>query len=227
MSAPVHPITRSWAELARLGATITIEPSTRVAIQAPADVAVDLRAALAWRVEAMRAQLHLRSGLGGRNETPVAVPGLVLQLAAPVRWRGQVEMRGRLVWMEREAQRTLPGFCASCGEAQPFETGDCLLCAAARVAALRGEGVLGAPSTWVAPPPRDVDAWRKGLYAEVARFDPLPPLAPRPVWMCDVCGQEQRGHRAEGCGRCELRAADTISAAKLGGDELDAEEGFE
>ena len=52
----------------------------------------------------------------------------------------------------------------------------------------------------------------------------LPAPAPRPAWTCDVCGQEQRGHRDEGCGRCEIKAADSISTAKLGGsDEHDAE----
>lgn len=217
----------SWRELAARGASITIAPSTLVTVQAPADVAADLRAELSWRIEAMRAQIRARGGLGGERSTPVAVPDLTLPLAAPIRWRGQVEQYGRRVWVSREAQRPQPGLCASCGDDQGHETGDCLLCAAARIAALRGEGVLGAPSTWVAPPPRDVVAWRAELLAAVGRPDPLPPLAPRPSWTCDVCEQEQRGHRAEGCGRCELKAADSISTAKLGGGDEHDEEGLE
>ncbi len=221
------PRTSTWRELAARGARITIAPSTLVTIQAPADVAADLRAALAWRIEVMRAQLRQRGALGGEHQTPIAVPGLSLPLAAKITWHGQVEQYGRLKWVKREAQRPEPGLCASCGESQGHETGDCLLCAAARVATLRGEGVLGAPSTWIAPPPRDVAAWRAGLYAEIARADTLPAPAPRPAWTCGVCGQEQRGHRDEGCGRCEIKAADSISTAKLGGSDEHDEEAFE
>lgn len=213
------PTTRAWSELSARGATITVAPSTLVTVQAPADVASELRAAIAWRIDVMRTQLREGARLGGTPPTPVAVPGLVLPLAPACRWRGYADVYGRRVWQERTAQRVMPGFCASCGEAAGHETGDCALCTAARIAALRAEGRLGAPSTWTPPPPRDVDAWRAELLAPIARPDPLPSPAPRPVWACEVCGQEQRGHRDEGCGRCELRAADTISTAKLGGGD--------
>ncbi len=211
--------TRTWSELFARGATISIAPSTLVTVQAPADVAADLRAALAWRVEAMRAQIRDAARLGDRPVTPVAVPGLVLPLATKVTWRGQVEHWGRRTWVTREAQRPLPGLCASCGEPAGYETGDCVLCVAARVGALRAEGRIGAPSTSTPPPARDVAAWRDGLYAEVARPDAQPAPASRAPWTCEVCGATgQRGRRdVEGCGRCELKAADTLSLARLGG----------
>ena len=223
MSAPVRPTTATWRDLSARGATITLAPSTLVTVQAPADVAADLRAALAWRVAAMRAQRREGLLLGGRAPTVVALPKLELPLAAPVRWRGWTNVFGRSVWQERTAQRALPGLCASCGEPTGHETGDCALCNAARVGALRAEGVLGAPLTWTPPPPRDVEAWRAGLYAEVARPDALPPIAARVAWTCEVCGTPgQLGRRdVEGCGRCALKAADTISLARLGGDDLD------
>lgn len=223
-SAIASPTTTpTWRDLAARGASITIAPSTLVTLQAPGDVAADLRAALAWRVEAMRAQLREGARLGGTPPTPVAVPGLVLPLTAPCRWRGQVERYGRRMWVSREVQRALPGLCASCGEPTGHETGDCALCNAARVGALRAEGHLGAPSTWTPPPPHDVEAWRRELHAGLARPDPLPPVAPRVPWTCEVCSAPgQLGRReVEGCGRCALKAADTISLARLGGDELD------
>ena len=226
MSAPVRPTTSTWRDLAARGASITIASSTLVTVQAPTDVAADLRAALAWRVAAMRVQLR-EVRLGGRPPTVVAAPGLDLPLAAACRWKGYANIYGRSVWQERSAQRVVPGLCASCGEPTGHETGDCTLCNAARVGALRAEGVIAAPETWTPPPPRDADAWRAALYAEVARPDPSPPIATRAPWTCDVCGAPgQLGRReVEGCGRCALKAADTISLARLDGDELDDAEG--
>jgi len=215
--APARPLT--WRELAARGAVIELTPGPVVAVRAPTDVAPDLRAALAWRVEAMRAQIRARGGLGGRVATPVAVPDLALPLAAPVRWRGPRSMYGRTVWVDLMAQRPLPGRCTSCGDEQERNgTGDCVLCNAARIAALRAEGALGAPSTWTPPPPRDEAAWRAELRAAIARPDPLPPPPAREPWTCEVCGAHNVARRdVEGCGRCELKAADVISLARLGG----------
>lgn len=229
--APARPLT--WRELAARGAVIELTPGPVVAVRAPTDVAPDLRAALAWRVEAMRAQVRARAGINGRVTTPVAVLGLELPMAAPVRWRGPRSMYGRTVWVDLHAQRPLPGRCTSCGETQdPGATGDCVLCNAARIAALRAEGALGAPSVWVPPPPRDDAAWRAELREGWARPDPLPPPPVREPWACEVCGATNLGRRdVEGCGRCELKAADVISLARLGGgvaaDEGDEEAVFE
>lgn len=223
----------TWLDLAARGAEIELTPGPVAAVRAPADVAPDLRAALAWRVEAMRAQIRARGRLGARPTTPVAVPDLVLPLAPVVRWRGPRAMYGRTVWVDLEAQRPLPGRCTSCGEVQDSgATGDCMLCNAARIAALRAEGALGAPSTWTSRLPPDEAAWRAELRAGLARPDPLPAPPPREPWTCEVCGASNLGRRAvEGCGRCELKAADVISLARLGGgvaaDQDDEEAVFE
>lgn len=233
MSAPVVQPRPTWGELAARGAEIVLAPGPVVTVRAPADVAPALRAALAWRTEAMRAQVRSRATLGGPSTTPVAVPGLELPLAAPCRWRGPREVRGRVVWISLEAQRPEPGRCPSCGEAQANNaTGDCALCNAARVAALRAEGILGPAPEWMPPPPRDEAAWREELRAGVARPDPLPEPPARDPWTCATCGAWNVGRRdVEGCGRCELKAADVISLARLGGgvaaDEGDEEAVFE
>lgn len=213
----------TWASLSARGAEIVVSvPGPVVTVRAPAGVASDLRAAIAWRTEAMRVQVRASALLGACAPTPVAVPGLALPLAAPVRWRGPREMRGRVVWTTLEAQRAEPGLCPSCGDAHAAraETGDCALCNAARVAALRAEAVLAPARPWTPPPPRDDASWRAEMWAGLARPDPLPPLPPRAPWVCEVCGATNVARRdVEGCGRCELRAAETISLAGLGGEE--------
>lgn len=223
--APLPSPTRTatYAELAARGARVRVEveglTAQRVVVEAPRDAAADLRAALAWRVAAMRAQLAARTRTG-LSATLVAVPDLSLPLAPRCTWRGEREQYGRRVWVSLEAQRPMPGRCASCGEENPHETGDCLLCAAARVGALRAEGLLGpalpAPPlpTWPTP-----EAWRAGLRAEVARPDPLPVPAPPAAWTCRVCGRAVDGYRdpEEECGPCEMRRASVLSTAKLGG----------
>lgn len=198
--------TATYAELAARGAVVRIGveglAAERVDLTAPRDVAADLRAALAWRIASMRAQLtaEVRTGL---RATLVAVPGLVLPLA-PL-----------------EARRPVPGLCASCGEDLPGETGDCMLCNAARVAALRAEGRIGASTP---TPARDYPteaAWRAELVAAAgARPDPIPPpRAPAP-WTCRVCERVVEGLWPDPdleCGPCEMRRASVLSTAKLGG----------
>jgi len=222
-----HAPPATWRELSARGASVEVFPGPVVAVRAPADVAADLRAALAWRIEAMRAQVKARARIGGAPATPVAVPGLALPLGPVHRWRGPRESFGRTTWVTLEAQRSLPGLCPSCGEAQaPGGTGDCALCNAARVGALRAEGALGAPVAFEPPPPVDEVAWRAAHYAAVARPDPLPPPPSRAPWTCDACGAWNVGRRdVEGCGRCELKAADVLSMAKLGGGAAADEDG--
>lgn len=215
--------TATYAELAARGAVVGIVveglAAERVDLTAPRDVAADLRAALAWRIDAMRAQLaaEVRTGL---RATLVAVPGLVPPLAPRCTWRGWREQYGRKVFVTLEAQRPVPGMCASCGEDLPGETGDCMLCCAARVAALRAEGRIGASTP---TPARDYPteaAWRAELVAAAgARPDPLPPCAPAP-WTCRVCGARVEGLWPDPdleCGPCEMRRASVLSTAKLGG----------
>lgn len=135
------------AELGARGAVLRVVvaglTASRVEVSAPRDVADDLRAALAWRVEAMRAQL--RDPLRRPGTTLRARPDLVLPKLPEVTWSGWRESFGRKAFATLRAQRSVPGLCDSCGEAIPGETGDCILCNAARVAALRAEGLLPQP----------------------------------------------------------------------------------
>jgi len=219
VSAPVRPPTRSWRELAARGAVLAFEPGPIVRVTAPTDVAADLRAALAWRVEAMRADLHARELRGEIRVTPRARPDLVLPLAPRLIWRGpQAQRNGGVRWVTLEAQRPIAGLCGSCGE-DYGETGDCALCNAARISALRTEGRLPPPTVYV-PPERPTP---ETLYRGVARSVVSPTSSPCLEWTCEKCGHRwwsfaapEGGPRDE-CGRCELKAADTISLAKLGG----------
>lgn len=217
--------TATAAELAARGAVIRIVveglAAERVDLTAPRDVATDLRAALAWRIDAMRAQLaaEVRTGL---RATPVAVPGLVLPLAPRCTWRGWREQYGCKVFVTLTAQRPEPGLCASCGEENPHETGDCALCNAARVAALRAEGRIGAPTPLPARAYPTEAAWRAAVFAEAVgvRPDPLPPPRTPAPWTCRVCGARIEGLWPDPdleCGPCEMRRASVLSTAKLGG----------
>lgn len=213
MSAALDTRTLTWRELAARGAEISFAPNTAVTVRAPADVAPQLRAAITWRVESMRAQLRAASLLGGATPTAPAVPGLALPLARLCKWRGPVENYGRVVWVSREAQRPEPGLCSSCGEAYDG-TAWCALCNAARVGALRAEGLLPAtPTVFVPRVWPSVEAWRAELRAGMGRPDPLPPPTRHEPWTCEVCGAKNLSPRPEGCGRCELRAADDALAA--------------
>jgi hypothetical protein len=191
--------------------------ATRVDVTAPPALAPVVRAALQWRIEAMRAQIRAALGLGGvSTRTPVAVPDLRLPMAPVVRWRGLAESHGRTFWQERTAQRPEGGWCASCGEAHATrgETGDCALCNAARIGALRAEGLIGAPTPVAAPPAVQAVPWQRagaGLRA-------LTPVPPREPWTCGVCGFENTGRRrdVEGCGPCTNREDSTLDMSRLG-----------
>jgi hypothetical protein len=151
MSAPIRPPTRIWRELVDCGAMLAFELGPTVRVTAPTDVAADLRAALAWRVEAMRSDLRAREQQGELRVTPRARPDLVLPLAPRRVWRGyQTQSWGGEKWVELSAQRPVAGLCGSCGE-NYGGTGDCPLCNAARISALRALGRLGAPVVYVPP----------------------------------------------------------------------------
>lgn len=212
-----HP---TAATLAAEGVRITLVSTglaaTRVDLACPPSLAPVVRAALAWRIEAMRVQLRAGRGLGAQR-TPVAVPDLQLPLAPAVRWRGPVEYSGRVVWQERTAQRVASGRCASCGDehASSGENGDCLLCVAARVGALRAEGVIPAATPLPArPAPMTLEAWR----ARDGRGLREPVVAPRVPWTC-ACGFVNVGCRknVEGCGACTSRADAVMDLSRLGG----------
>jgi len=212
-----HPTAASLADAGvRIALVSAGLVATRVDITAPPTLAPVVRAALAWRIEAMRAQVRAQRALGGAARTPVAVPDLRLPLAPMVRWRGQVESYGRTFWQERTAQRPEGGWCSSCGEAHATrgETGDCMLCNAARIAALRAEGLIGAPTPAAAPPVALVVPWQKaaaGLHAGT-------PVPAREPWVCTVCGFENVGRRrdVEGCGPCTNREDATLDMSRLG-----------
>lgn len=212
-----HP---TAATLAAEGVRITLVSAglaaTRVDLACPPSLAPVVRAALQWRIDAMRAQLRAARGLG-TTRTPVAVPDLALPLAPAVRWRGPVEYSGRVVWQERTAQRVASGRCASCGDdhASTGENGDCLLCVAARVGALRAEGIIPAATALPAlAPPMTLAEWRardgSGLREAV--------VAPRESWTC-ACGFLNVGCRreVEGCGACTSKANATMDLSRLGG----------
>ncbi|TAK26736.1 MAG: hypothetical protein EPO40_19650 [Myxococcaceae bacterium] len=197
--------------------------ATRVDVTAPPTLAPVVRAALHWRIEAMRAQVRAALGLGGvATRTPVAVPDLRLPMAPAVRWRGLAEAYGRTFWQERTAQRPEGGWCSSCGEAHATrgETGDCALCNAARVAALRAEGLLPAATPVAVPPVVHVVPWQQAA-AGMAAVEAPPARLP---WTCGVCGFENRGRRrdVEGCGACTVREDATMDMSRLGGSNRDA-----
>lgn len=218
--APAH----TAATLAEAGVRIAVVSAglaaARVDVSAPPALAPVVRAALAWRIEAMRAQLRAQRRLvGGAPRTPVAVPDLRLPMAPAVHWRGLAESYGRTFWQERSAQRPEGGWCGSCGEAHATrgETGDCMLCNAARVAALRAEGLLPAPNPLPPRPAPTTEAeWR--AYETTGLRVPTPP-PPRLPWTCEVCGFVNVGCRrdVEGCGPCTNRTDATMDLSRLGG----------
>lgn len=212
------------ARLEAEGVRITVVSAglsaARVDLVAPKTLRPFVQAALAWRVTAMRAQLAARGGLGATAHTPVAVPGLRLPMAPEVRWRGWTESYGRTVFQERTAQRPEGGWCGSCGEphATQGETGDCSLCNAARVAALRAEGLIGAPTPLPpAPAYPSAEEARRTVYAGTGLRAPTPVPARMP-WVCEVCGFTNVGRRRdiEGCGPCTNREDTTLDMSRLG-----------
>ena len=94
--------------------------------------------------------------------------------------------------------------CRSCGERGT--TGDCQLCNAARVLALRDLGRLPAPE------PRQPRPW-----SPEPQDSPRAPLTRRPraelpTWTCRVCGKVQVNcyrDRDDECGPCELERVTT------------------
>lgn len=215
-----HPTAASLADAGvRISLVTAGLAATRVDVTAPPTLAPVVRAALHWRIEAMRAQLRVERGLGGvATRTPVAVPDLRLPMAPVVRWRGLAEAYGRTFWQERTAQRPEGGWCSSCGEAHATrgETGDCLLCNAARVAALRAEGRLPAPDPLPQrEPPTTEREWRS---LDGTGLQLLPPAPVRLPWVCEACGFENVGRRrdVEGCGPCTNREDTTLDMSRLG-----------
>jgi hypothetical protein len=210
--------TPTAAELTARGARVRIVveglTTPRVELSAPRDVAPDLRAALGWRTEAMLATL--RAPMRRAGEPLRAVPGLVLPKLPEVAWSGWREQFGRRIFVKLSAQRQVPGLCDSCGEAIPGETGDCDLCNAARVAALRAAGLLPPPAPLALPEWPTETAWRASLVPAQA-----PAAAPPawPTWTCKTCSKvlTSTPDPELECGPCELRRADVMSTASLGG----------
>lgn len=207
------------AALAADGVIITLVSAglvaPRVDLVAPRHLRPVVQAALAWRIAAMRAQLVARR-LGAVARTLVAVPDLALPLAPVVTWRGQVTDYGRTTWQTRMAQRPEGGWCASCGEAHATrgEVGDCGLCNAARIAALRAEGLLAAATPAPVQPtyPTEREPYdTAGLRAPTT-------VPAREPWTCDLCGFENTGRRrdVEGCGPCTNREDATLDMGRLG-----------
>lgn len=219
MGAVAMPEPVSYAEAAARGASVRIVvaglTASRVEVSAPRDVADALRAALSWRVEAMRAQL--REPLRRPGTTLRARPGLVLPMLPEVTWAGWRESYGRKVFVKLRAQRPVPGLCDSCGDPVPHETGDCALCNAARVAALRAEGLLPQPAPSVVPERQTEAAWRAELVADLPRRAEAPVVVS--TWTCRVCRRELRGNADPEleCGPCEMRRISVMSTRRLGG----------
>lgn len=191
--------TRTAAELTAAGASVRVVAAgltaPRVDLAAPREVAAELRAALAWRVEAMVAA----GQLAARTETRAwALPTLVA-----------VEgLRGPRA-----------GTCASCGEphAEPHASGDCVLCGAARIAALRQLGRLGPPVALV--PVAADDAWQRLMGAPRTSGVVLP-AQPHPAWTCGVCGARIEGLPVDPdgeCGPCQIKRQSIVDTSRLGG----------
>lgn len=220
MVAVAHAAAPTAASLAADGVVITLVSAglvaPRVDLTAPRHLRPVVQTALAWRVEAMRAQLVARR-LGAAERTLVAVPNLALPMAPAVAWRGQVTDYGRTTWQTRTAQRPEGGWCASCGEAHATrgEVGDCLLCNAARIAALRAEGLLPAATPAPVPPVVSAVPWQRA-GAGLRALTPVPPRAP---WTCETCGFTNTGRRrdVEGCGPCTVRDDAAMDMSRLGG----------
>lgn len=190
--------TRTAAELTAAGASVRVVAAgltaPRVDLAAPREVAAELRAALAWRVEAMVAA----GQLAARTETRAwALPTLVA-----------VEgLRGPRA-----------GTCASCGEphAEHYASGDCVLCGAARIAALRQLGRLGPPVALV-PAVAD-DAWHRLMGAPRTPGVVLP-ARPHPAWTCG-CGARVEGLPVDPdgeCGPCQIKRQSVVDVSRLGG----------
>lgn len=104
--------------------------------------------------------------------------------------------------------------CLSCCDEMPAgDAGDCQLCLAARVLALRDVGVLtGRP-----PALAETEAGR-----ELPTRRPQAPLAftPPAPWRCKGCKVEQHGLYPDPdleCGRCELQRISVCDTSRLGG----------
>lgn len=208
----------TWRDLAARGAELRVVvaglTTPRVEIAAPREVAVDLRAELAWRTEAMRAQARdLRRPVGAPLR---ALPELVLPKLPPVTWTGWRDQYGRRTRVTLTAQRPDAGLCDSCGDELPGETGDCALCNAARVAALRAEGVLAPPADLALPPRPTETEWRAELATGLTRRAPV--FAPAPTWVCSTCKRTLTGNPDPmlECGPCELRRTSVMSLENLG-----------
>lgn len=188
----------TWVSLQAEGAELSVAvaglTAPQVQVRAPRAVTPRLRAALAWRTDAMRAQIQERRRLGleaHQVPTPVAVPG------AARRWRS--------------------GLCRSCLDpVDRYASGDCNLCNAARVAALRTEQQLPPAEVLVLPPRPPEEA----PYARHAQPDPLPPPTRPAPWNCDHCGRLVEGlprdPRGE-CGPCEMKRIQVVDTSRLGG----------
>lgn len=191
--------TRTAAELVAAGASVRVVAAgltaPRVDLAAPREVAAELRAALAWRVTAM----VTAGALAARTETRAwALPTLVA-----------VEgLRGPRA-----------GTCASCGEphAEHYASGDCVLCGAARIAALRQLGRLGPPVALVPVAPDD--AWHRLMGAPRTPGVVLP-ARPHPAWTCGVCGARVEGLPVDPdgeCGPCQIKRQSVVDVSRLGG----------
>lgn len=176
----------TWEALAAAGCTCVVErvglTAPRVACWAPKpSLGGELRRALAWRIDAMRAHHVAQRDL------------------APHRRRALVA--GALL-------RSETGVCGSCGE--PWRAGDCPLCNAARVAALRAEGVLGEAR-------ERPDPYSRGTVIRPSTLVPVPLDRTSPHWWACERGHDNWGLRATGCGPCEAARFGLMDLSGLAG----------
>lgn len=175
----------TWEALASAGCTCAVEvaglTAPRVACWAPKpSLGAELRRALAWRIAAMRTDYSLK--------------------------RARAEhQRSALVARVTDDRR---GACGSCGE--PWRAGDCPLCNAARVAALRAEGVLGEAR-------ERPDPYSRGTVIRPSTLAPVPlDRESRWWWACER-GHDNWSPRAMGCGPCEAARFGFVDLSALGG----------
>ena len=175
------PVRSSWAELAAAGVVLDVD-----AIAVRVGVTGPKGPATTARAEIVwRRDAMTSAWRSGQRTTLLAVPGL------------------------RTVDRA---FCLSCADRMPRgDAGDCKLCIAARVLALRDAGVLVARTPYAPPPPERHERTQPGVV--LSHTPPTP-------WVCAKCKRTVTGLYQDPdaeCGACELARISTMDMSRVSG----------